>query len=152
MASLLLALSGCASTPVDINATYEETTRDAVTLKTTAYSATGSTVETLAISATLRNGTTTELRRMGCVRPELAIDSATATGGWVELPSTQQNESLALCVSPYYIVAAGTSQSFETGFVRKSPATTFPRGVALRLRMVGPTPESGPTAPIILAR
>ena len=53
-------------------------------------------------------------------------------------------------VSPYYIVSAGTSQSFETSFVRTRPATWFPRGVALRLRVVGATPETGPVAPVIL--
>ncbi|MBC7841670.1 MAG: hypothetical protein H7099_05135 [Gemmatimonadaceae bacterium] len=143
------SLAACASSPVDIDASYDSASPNSVRLKTLTVSVTAGPSETLFIGATLQNGTSTELRRLGCTRPELALDSATATGGWVELSATQ-SESLAQCVSPYYIVAAGTTQAFETGFMRNSPARTFPRGVALRLRLVGPTPESGPTAPIIL--
>ena len=117
-------------------------------MKTTSVSVTEAPNEVLYIAATLQNGTTDELRRLCCTRPALALDSATATG-WVELSATQ-TESLALCFSPYYIVSAGTTQTFETGFVRKSSAKVFPRGVALRMRLVGPTPESGPTAPVAL--
>ena len=144
----VIVLPGCARSPVDIDASYDSTSPNSVRMKTTAVSVTEAPGEVLFIAATLQNGTNTELRRLGCVRPALAVDSATGTG-WAELSATQ-SESLALCVSPYYIVAAGTTQAFETGFVRKSPATKFPRGVALRLRLVGPTLDSGPTAPIIL--
>lgn len=143
-----VALSACASSPVDIDASYDSASPNSVRMKTTSISVTEAPNEVLYIAATLQNGTAEELRRFGCTRPALALDSATATG-WVELSATQ-TESLALCFSPYYIVSAGTTQTFETAFMRKSPAKAFPRGVALRMRLVGPTPESGPTAPVIL--
>ena len=140
----LAALTGCSSTPVS----YDGASPDSVRLHVTTVSVTGGANEILSATAMLDNGTAANFQRLGCLRPAMAIDSATATG-WVELSAVQSTE-LALCFSPYYIVAAHSTQIFETSFVRKSPATTFPRGVALRVRIVGPTQDSGPTAPVVL--
>ena len=147
VAALLLTLVACATTTA-LDDGYDSQSPDTVRMRLTSVATSSNANETLALSAMISNGTATEFRRFGCTRPALAIDSATATG-WAELPALQL-ESLALCFSPYYIVSAGTSVTFETAFVRKSPAMKFPRGVALRLRVVGETVEMGPVAPLVL--
>jgi hypothetical protein len=142
-----LLLVACATT-TSLDDSYDSQSPNSVRMRLTTVATSSNANETVVLSATIQNGTTTEFRRFGCTRPALAIDSATATG-WAELPALQL-ESLALCFSPYYIVSAGTTQAFETAFTRKSPALKFPRGVALRLRVIGETPEMGPVAPIVL--
>ena len=145
----LTSLSACATTSTSLDDSYDSASPHSLRMRLTSATMSSGTKETLTLQATILNGTITEFRRLGCTRPALALDSASATG-WTEL-SAEQTESLAVCFSPYYIIPAGTTQSFETGFVRKSPATTFPRGVALRLRVVGTTPDAGPFATVILS-
>lgn len=139
----MAVVGGCASTP----ASFDNASPDSVRLKVTSAIVSGSAGELLTITATLDNGSAEAFQRLGCLRPQMMLDSATANG-WTALPAEQSVE-LAICISPYYIVGAHSVQSFETSFVRKSPGT-FPRGVALRLRVVGATPESGPTAPVVI--
>jgi hypothetical protein len=140
----IAAIGACASTPV----ATDSASPDSVRLRVTAVSVSGDANEVLTINATLENGSAEAFQRLGCLRPQMMIDSATASG-WAELPALQSAE-LALCFSPYYIVGAHLTQAFETSFARKSPGTPFPRGIALRARVVGPTPESGPTAPVVI--
>ena len=147
-AAALIALTACATSATALDDSWGSASPNSVRLRLTSATTASGTKETLTLRATIQNGTDTEFRRLGCTSPAVALDSATATG-WAELPA-EQLASLAICVSPYYIVSAGTSQSFETSFVRTSPATRVPRGVALRLRVIGATPEAGPVAPVIL--
>ena len=144
----LTALSACATTSTSLDDSYDSASPNSVRMRLTSATMSSGTKETLTLQGAILNGTVTAFRRLGCTRPALALDSATATG-WTEL-SAEQTESLAVCFSAFYIIPAGTTQSFETAFVRKSPATTFPRGVALRLRVVGATPDAGPFATVIL--
>ncbi len=118
-------------------------------IRLTVNSASTSTTEVpvLRLSATLANGQAERLVLGNCVEPSAVIDSATATG-WAELP-TNQSISLVQCVAPLAIEAR-TAQTYDLVFNRTTAAATFPRGVALRVRIVRPDGEPGPVAPLVL--
>lgn len=106
--------------------------------------------DVLSLRGELTNTRSTPLVSGGCLRPNLAIDSATATG-WAPI-STRQSEELIQCVRAF-TVDPGTTVPFEATLT-PDPAVAgrFPRGVALRLRVIDTTPNDGPVVPLALER
>ncbi|MCC7053433.1 MAG: hypothetical protein IT355_09200 [Gemmatimonadaceae bacterium] len=122
--SLVLLPAACSSSlePSDVG------------LRLTSAVTVGTTAQQLQVAAIIENRTDGTFRSAGCLRPELVIDSLTPSGTWVVLDARQLDD-LASCAAPFN-VAPGTSQPFQTAFVRSDTAARFPRGVSLRLRAV----------------
>ena len=104
---------------------------------------------TLYIDAELTNTSRSEYTAAGCMRPYLAIDSL-AGSTWVPMAASQ-SEELMTCILGYR-VSPGTTGRFTTTFQR-TVVGWFPRGVPLRLRVIGNFDEPRTsTAVFILAR
>jgi hypothetical protein len=89
--------------------------------------------ETLTFSATIVNRGTTELASGGCRIPSITLDSATSTG-WAPMDVSQAVD-LVQCLKPWSL-SPGGEQDFASSLTRNGPLSTFPRSVALRLRVL----------------
>jgi hypothetical protein len=102
--------------------------------------------DVLSLRGELTNTRRTPLVSGGCLRPTLAIDSATATG-WAPV-RTKQLEELIACIRAF-TVDPGATVGFEATLYPDG-AGLFTRTAALRLRVVDDSPGNGPVVPLTL--
>ena len=102
--------------------------------------------DVLSLRGELTNTRRTPLVSGGCLRPTLAIDSATATG-WAPV-ETRQLEPLIFCIRAF-TVDPGATVGFEADLY-PAGAGRFPRTARLRLRVVEDPPGIGAVVPLTL--
>lgn len=135
-----LAMSACEGSPTEANT-------DGVIFRLLSVSVTQpADGDMLVLSGELKNTRIVPLVSGGCTRPNLAIDSATATG-WAPI-RTRQYEELIQCIRAF-TVDPGATVRFEARLTPEGVGL-FPRGPALRLRVIDETPNAGPVVPLVL--
>ncbi len=112
-----------------------------VSLKVVDARVVSGTPEQLLITADLTNGTDADFQRTGCLRPAMTLDSIAGTQ-WIAM-GVLLDEELISCVRTF-TVAAGATQRIDARFRRAVPSQRFPRGTALRMRVISPPAELEP--------
>ncbi len=127
------ALAACASGP---------TAADAVALRILEVNQSApADVPILFVQARIVNAGTEPLQGGGCERPDIAVDSL-GSQGWAPIEVNQSAELIS-CIRAF-TVDPGQSAVFQTWFQRPG-RIPFPTGTTLRLRVLRPGDESGPT-------